>query len=119
MRIGELAERSGVSVRSLRYYEEQDLLHAERTPSGQRRYAEAAVDRVLLLKQLYAAGLTSKVIAELLPCTYAPSPETSDHAFERMVLERQRVAERIAELSGTLEALDRFIENNRRWRATA
>jgi DNA-binding transcriptional MerR regulator len=34
MRIGELADATGVSVRSLRYYGEQGLLAADRTPSG-------------------------------------------------------------------------------------
>ena len=68
MRIGELATRTGVSVRALRYYEEQNLLTSERSPSGQRRYPESAVDRVHLIQQLYAAGLPSKSIVDLLPC---------------------------------------------------
>ncbi|MGW0212157.1 MerR family transcriptional regulator [Streptomyces sp. NPDC003233] len=68
MRIGELAARTGVSVRALRYYEEQHLLSSERSPSGQRHYSHDAVDRVLLIQQLYAAGLPSKSIVELLPC---------------------------------------------------
>ena len=33
LRIGEVAAQAGVSVRALRYYEEQGLLEAERTPS--------------------------------------------------------------------------------------
>ena len=45
MRIGELARRTGVSERSLRYYEQQALLAADRTPGGQRDYPEQAVDR--------------------------------------------------------------------------
>ena len=68
MRIGELATRTGVSVRALRYYEEQGLLVSERSPSGQRHYPDEAVDRVRLIQQLYAAGLPSRSIAELLPC---------------------------------------------------
>ncbi|MDT9592993.1 MerR family transcriptional regulator [Nocardioides zeae] len=117
MRIGELAERAGASVRSLRYYEEQGLLTSQRSPSGQRHYDEYAVERVLLLKRLYAAGLTSSVITEVLPCTYAPSIETNDHAFERMTAERDRLAAHIAELTETLGSLDRVIAMNRRWRA--
>lgn len=38
MRIGEVAKKAGVSVRALRYYEEQDLLPAERSSGGQRQY---------------------------------------------------------------------------------
>ncbi|MFC7730192.1 MerR family transcriptional regulator [Actinomadura keratinilytica] len=68
MRIGELARRTGVSTRSLRYYEEQGLLVPDRTPGGQRDYPEQAVDRVIRIQELYAAGLHSKKIAELLPC---------------------------------------------------
>lgn len=68
MRIGELASRTGVSVRALRYYEEQGLLVAERSASGQRHYPDGAVDRVNLIQQLYAAGLSSRTIVDLLPC---------------------------------------------------
>ncbi|MXG90207.1 MerR family transcriptional regulator [Nocardioides sp. YIM 123512] len=117
MRIGELSERTGASVRSLRYYEEQGLLVSERSPSGQRHYADDAVRHVALLRQLYAAGLTSAVIAELLPCTYAPSVAANDDAFERLQVERERLEAHIAELTETLAALDVVIGNNRRWRA--
>ena len=48
MRIGELARRSGVSVRALRYYEEQGLLRPERSRSGQLLFTEDAVERVLV-----------------------------------------------------------------------
>ena len=68
MRIGELARRTGVSERSLRYYEQQGLLAADRTPGGQRDYPERAVDRVIRIQELFAAGLHSKKIARLLPC---------------------------------------------------
>ena len=78
MRIGELATRSGVSVRALRYYEEQGLLASERSASGQRRYAGSAEARVRLIQQLYAAGLSSRTIVEFLPCIHArvSTPET-------------------------------------------
>lgn len=113
MRIGELADRSGASVRSLRYYEEQGLLASERSASGQRHYAESAVERVLFLRRLYAAGLTSSTIAQLLPCAYAPSTTTSDHAFEVMVEERAKLDAHIAELLHTRDAIDGFIAANR------
>ncbi|MGO2110991.1 MAG: MerR family transcriptional regulator, partial [Pseudoclavibacter sp.] len=46
MRIGEVARSAGVSVRSLRYYEEQGLVIADRTFGGHRDYDESDVDRV-------------------------------------------------------------------------
>ena len=72
MRIGELAEQAGVSVRSLRYYEQQSLLSSERSGSGQRLYGAEDVQRVRLIQQLYAAGLSSKTMRDLMPCIETP-----------------------------------------------
>ncbi|MFF3373885.1 MerR family transcriptional regulator [Streptomyces sp. NPDC002680] len=106
MRIGELASRVGVSVRSLRYYEEQGLLTSTRSPSGQRHYTEDEVERLAFIQQMYAAGLSSRTIAELLPCVDTPSEEHSDSALERMALERERLSAHIADLVRTRDTLD-------------
>ena len=107
MRIGELAEQAGVSVRALRYYEEQGLLAAVRSPSGQRHYPEAAVDRVRLFQQLYAAGLTSRTILELLPCMDA---KVSTHeSAARLAAERERIDQQIRGLLATRDRLDAVI----------
>ncbi|MFZ4151576.1 MerR family transcriptional regulator [Streptomyces pseudogriseolus] len=71
--VGELAEQAGVSTRALRYYEEQLLLSPQRTSGGHRFYPEAAIDRVKLIQQLYTAGLSSRLIAALLPAIDARS----------------------------------------------
>lgn len=104
MRIGELAAGGGVSVRSLRYYEERGLLASERSPSGQRHYPREAVDRVRLIQQLYAAGLASRTIAELLPCVV--DGNATPELLERLAAERQRIDRQIAELAGARERLD-------------
>ncbi|WP_370968180.1 MerR family transcriptional regulator [Amycolatopsis sp. cg9] len=68
MRIGELAERTGVSTRLLRYYEEQGLLAASRDGNGYRAYEEGAVVRVRQIRRLLAAGLNTGVISSALQC---------------------------------------------------
>jgi len=68
VRIGELAKRTGVSERSLRYYEEQGLLSPARTPAGYRVFAEADVEVVRHVQMLLAAGLSTAFIREVLPC---------------------------------------------------
>lgn len=68
MRIGELAERTGTSTRALRYYERQGLLTAARRGNGYRTFDESAVDTVLRIRALLAAGLTTDVIGRVLPC---------------------------------------------------
>jgi DNA-binding transcriptional MerR regulator len=118
MRIGELSARAGVSVRALRYYEEQGLLTSARSVSGQRHYTEDAVERVSFLQRMYTAGLSSRTIIELLPCVDAPSAETSDAALERMAEERDRLTDHIAELIRTRDALDVLMATNRAHRET-
>ena len=113
MRIGELAARAGVSVRALRYYEEQGLLTSTRSASGQRHYTEYAVERVVFLQRMYAAGLSSRTITELLPCVDSPSEETSDAALVRMAEERDRLSEHIEDLIRTRNALDGLMATNR------
>ncbi|WP_432571513.1 MerR family transcriptional regulator [Kineococcus sp. SYSU DK005] len=109
MRIGEVAAAAGVSVRVLRYYEEQGLLSAQRSPSGQRHYGETAVDRVKLIQQLYAAGLSSKAVAKLLPCvdTKTSTPEVRG----RLKHERERIDRQIQELLAARAELDKVIHN--------
>lgn len=105
MRIGELAARSGASVRALRYYEEQGLLRAGRTHSAQRTYDDDAVDRVRLLRQLYSAGLNSTTIAALLPCVDSPSTEVTQETRALMEREFGRLGSQIEDLLTTRDQL--------------
>ncbi|MER7541217.1 MerR family transcriptional regulator [Streptomyces sp. NPDC097704] len=113
MRIGELARRSGVSERSLRYYETQGLLRSERTPGGQRQYGEWAVDRVIRIQALYAAGLNSKKIAQLLPCMRdadgAPSEIATRRLVDDLTAERDRINHMISDLIRSREVLEDVI----------
>ncbi|KFG75164.1 MerR family transcriptional regulator [Streptomyces mutabilis] len=114
MRIGELARRTGVSERSLRYYEEQGLLAAERTPGGHREYAEAAVDRVVRIQELFAAGLCSSKIVELLPCMRdgdgGPSSVATPKLVADLTAERARIDRMITDLLRSRDTLDEVID---------
>ena len=96
MRIGELAARTGVSVRALRYYEEQELLAPGRSTSGQRQYPDDAVDRVELIQQLYGAGLSSKTIVSLLPCVV--DGDATPELLDGLAVERDRIDRHIEDL---------------------
>ncbi|NOP96900.1 MerR family transcriptional regulator [Mycolicibacterium fortuitum] len=114
MRIGELARRTGVSRRSLRYYEEQGLLASDRTPGGQREYSEQAVDRVMRIQELYAAGLHSRTISSLLPCMRdadgGPSSQATPRLLAQLSAERDRIEQAMRELATSREILDGVIE---------
>jgi DNA-binding transcriptional MerR regulator len=107
MRIGEVADGAGVSVRALRYYEEQNLLFPERSPSGQRHYPAAAVDRVVLIQLLYSAGLNSQAIRGLLPCLHTGIATLE--MLERLNRERLRIDEQVRKLCESRTRLDEII----------
>jgi len=113
MRIGELARRSGVSERSLRYYEQQGLLRAERTPGGHRDFGEWAVDRVIRIQELFAAGLNSTKIAQLLPCMRdadgGPSAIADQQLVDDLTAERDRINRLINDLVRSRDVLDDVI----------
>ncbi|MDH6711034.1 DNA-binding transcriptional MerR regulator [Kitasatospora sp. MAA19] len=113
MRIGELARRTGVSERSLRYYEQQGLLVAERTAGGHRDYPERAVDRVVLIQELFAAGLHSRKIYEILPCMRdsdgGPNEIATPLLVEELAAERDRIDRMISDLARSREVLDEVI----------
>ncbi|MGW6421363.1 MerR family transcriptional regulator [Nocardia sp. NPDC055053] len=101
MLIGELAHRTGVSTRLLRYYEEQNLLHPHRDPNGYRSYPEAAVAAVAKIRELLAAGLTTDDIGQLMPCAETDGPVQACEMSVRIM------SERTAELDRRIAELDR------------
>ncbi|WNV86923.1 MerR family transcriptional regulator [Umezawaea sp. Da 62-37] len=118
MRIGELSKRTGVSPRSLRYYEEQGLLTSARSDAGQRHYSDAEIQRVSLIRQLFDAGMSSRVIATVLPCVDLPDDLGVAHeTYAAMTRERDRIDADITRLIETRDALDVVMQVNSRHRA--
>lgn len=68
VKIGELSKATGVSVRSLRYYEQQGLLSAQRGLNGYREYNNMAVEQVLTIHFYLTLGLTTEQISGFLHC---------------------------------------------------
>ncbi len=67
IRIGEVAERAGVNVQTLRYYERRGLLkNPRRLPSGYRTYSPEAVRVVRFIKNAQELGFTLHEIQDLL-----------------------------------------------------
>ena len=109
MLISELAARTGVSARALRHYDSHGVLVPHRDANGYRVYAEADVPRVLQIKSMIAAGLTTATIGRYLDCA-----RTGDHGVTLDMCPRlraevdatsARLGRRQAELEQTRERL--------------
>ena len=108
MLIGELAERTGLSTKALRYYESIGVLpEPARTGSGYRDYSMAALDVVRFVQSAQAVGLTLGEIREILG--YRDRGETPCADVVDVIRSRaQAIDEQIAALEQTRTELRRL-----------
>ncbi len=74
--IGRLAERTGLSVSAIRYYETQGLLYVERSSGGQRRFLRSDIRRLSFVLIAQQVGFTIEQIRnqlETLPDNRTPN----------------------------------------------
>jgi MerR family transcriptional regulator, redox-sensitive transcriptional activator SoxR len=64
--IGQVSERTGVSISALRFYEREGLLRADRTEGGQRRYPREVIRRVSFVRIAQQVGLSLEEIRDAL-----------------------------------------------------
>jgi DNA-binding transcriptional MerR regulator len=98
--ISQLAERTGFSSSTLRYYEQVGLLTAERTPGGYRSYGEADVRRLVFISRAKQLGLPLDGIRELVAVWEDGPCASVKGRLEALLAARSKdVAERISELT--------------------
>ena len=104
--IGEFAERAGVSVPTLRFYEDRGLVHSTRTSGNQRRYLRAELRRVAFVKAAQHVGLTLAEIEQAM-ATLPDGRVPTRADWARLSRSwRPRLDERIAELRRLRDGLD-------------
>ncbi len=103
MKIGELAERSDIPAKTIRYWESEGLVpEPARTTSGYRDYDDRAVGRLEFIRQSQTAGLTLAQIRQIL--------DVSDYGTAPC----EHVAAAVAERLGEVEALLTQLQDTRR-----
>lgn len=101
MRIGELADHSGVSAKTLRFWESAGLLaDPARTPSGYRNYDPEILDRLNFIRHAQAAGLTLAEISQVLAIADDGEPPCG-HVTDLIGQHLAEVDDRIRELTET------------------
>lgn len=105
VRIGEAARASGVSARSLRFYEDEGLIVPGRHENGYRDYCRSTLDRVLVIRSLLESGLSVRLIKSFAD----GAPEFAEEVRRY----RDRLAARIAALNEQQAALDAFLREVR------
>lgn len=115
MRIGEVAARTDLSLRSLRHWEEVGLVAPSgRTEGGFRLYTESDVDKILVVRRMKPLGYSldhmKAVMADIEtladPDASAPS---KDAARRQLAATQEDAAERRQDLARQLAMADEFI----------
>lgn len=76
MRIGKVRKLTGVSARSIRYYEEKGLIKASRQENNYRVYDENVIECINTIQLYLGFGLTTEQIRDIIFCKY---PERQEH----------------------------------------
>ena len=109
-KIGELARRTGLTVRTLHHYDEIGLLSpAERSDGGHRVYDEASVQRLYRIVSLRSLGFPLEAIAQALDSErFDPQAAVDDHLrrLEAQIAQEQRLVRTLQTLRDRLEADD-------------
>ncbi|HEX4817334.1 MAG TPA: MerR family transcriptional regulator [Nonomuraea sp.] len=120
VRIGEVAERLGLSLRTIRHYEEVGLVVPERTPGGFRLYSEADIGRLALVKRMKPLGFSLEETRDLLEIADRLAAGEADPALvSRLQLFERAVADRADRLREQLAMAREFAEQLRRQRLQA
>jgi DNA-binding transcriptional MerR regulator len=106
LRVGEAARAAGVSIDTLRYYEREDLLRTERTPSGHRRYFDSDLDWIGVLTCLRESGMPIRRMREFATLVGEDDDATVGARIELLEEHRADVVRRIRELESNLRRVE-------------
>ena len=116
MKIGDVAERTGVAPRLIRYYEQQGLLTADRAHNGYRVYTEAHVERVKRAANLVRAGIPTRLVKVLLDTEDAAArgePTCPLDVAEQLAAELGPIEDRIACLARSRDTIRDYLTRTR------
>ncbi|MEZ0577243.1 MerR family transcriptional regulator [Nocardioides sp. MH1] len=118
MQIKELADRAGVTVKAVRYYESRGLITPDRASNGYREYDAADVQVVREIRALLSLGLTADETVPFVDCLRAGN-DRADVCPASLQAYRSRIAEidrRISELSSLRDELTELLHDAESYR---
>lgn len=110
MKIGELAKVTGVSVRSIRYYEQRGLMISTRLPNGYREYNSLAVEQVNAIQFYLSLGLTTEQVSSFLHCVIKNREAFCEEVLPIYKKKMAEIDDQIKLLSGIRSNLEERIE---------
>ncbi|GAB6929190.1 MerR family transcriptional regulator [Paenibacillus sp. JCM 10914] len=116
MLINELSHITGVSLRSLRYYEEKQLLQPTRSENGYRNYEETDIERVRIIQMYFNLGLSVSEILSFMECAFDRNIKV-DCLPNAIELGTRKLAETRQQITMLQEAESHLEQSIKNWKA--
>ena len=115
MKIQELAERTGLTAHTIRFYEKEGLLdhrHVHREANNYRNYSDEAIERLKLVRKFQGVGCSLAELKQVLQDRDTQT-RTNQDVMDWICHKMQEVERRKAELDQMLGTLHRMLDYRR------
>ena len=112
MRIQQLANKMGISIHAIRFYEKEGLLdgrHVQRGENNYRNYSDEAVERLQMIKKFQGLGCSLAELKEIFQDSDI-NTKTHQQVIEWIEQKKNEIERKKAEYDQILETLDWMIE---------
>jgi MerR family copper efflux transcriptional regulator len=111
LKIGQVAQRAGVGVETVRFYERHGLVdEPPRTESGYRQYSEEAVSRLRFIRRAKSLGFSLVDIRELISLRLDTATDVGEVRW-RAQAKIGEIEEKVVDLQRMRQALERLVES--------
>lgn len=112
MKIQELADKMGLTIHTIRFYEKEGLLdgrHVRRESNNYRNYSEEAVERLKLIKKFQSIGCSLAELKEVLQ-DHDANASTNQQIIDWIRGKKKEIEHKKAEYDQMLDTLNKMLE---------
>ncbi|MBB6729797.1 MerR family transcriptional regulator [Cohnella zeiphila] len=112
MKIQELADKMGLTIHTIRFYEKEGLLddrHVRRESNNYRNYSEEAVERLKLIKKFQSIGCSLAELKEVLQ-EHDANARTNQQIIDWIQAKKKEIESKKEEYDQMLDTLNKMLE---------
>lgn len=110
MKIGEVAQETGIGIETIRFYERKGLLNEpDRKPSGYRQYDDSVIARLRFIRRSKELGFTLTEISDLMSLWFDTGTKCTD-VTKKALVKIEEIEEKTKALNKMKRSLKKLID---------